>query len=167
MIASTIITDTRNHGPYIALPDTFEIDVLQVVTDTQVLNASNQLFQDQTILGVDFSQNTENSLLGSDAPGALSCHAPWVDLGIYQDQDGKIIGAGAGASISDADKLTKRWMGVALLPQAGVAMGMALVASNQLPAFRQVLLPVVISTTIFFEIVGPIFTRMALRATKS
>jgi hypothetical protein len=40
---------------------------------------------------------------------------------------------------------------------------MALVASNQFPEYRQVLLSIVISSTIFFEIVGPVFTRLALQ----
>jgi Kef-type K+ transport system membrane component KefB len=54
-------------------------------------------------------------------------------------------------------------MGFALLPQAGVAMGMALVAANRYPEYQQVLLTVVISSTVFFEIIGPVFTRAALR----
>ena len=47
--------------------------------------------------------------------------------------------------------------------QAGVAIGMALVAGNYFPGHAQLLLSVVISSTIFFEIIGPIFTRMAIR----
>jgi Kef-type K+ transport system membrane component KefB len=76
---------------------------------------------------------------------------------------GKLIGARFGAQFSQADQKTKKWMGVALLPQAGVAIGMALVASNYFPEYRQILLSVVISSTIFFEIIGPIFTRLALK----
>jgi len=76
---------------------------------------------------------------------------------------GKIVGSNIGARISNANKTTRRWMGLALLPQAGAAMGMALVAANQFPEYRQTLLSVVISSTIFFEIIGPIFTRLALR----
>ena len=76
---------------------------------------------------------------------------------------GKIIGALIGSKCSGADPLTRRWMGVALLPQAGVAMGMALAAASQFPDYRQLLLSVVISTTVFFEIIGPVFTRIALR----
>lgn len=76
---------------------------------------------------------------------------------------GKLIGARFGAQFSRADQKTKKWMGVALLPQAGVAIGMALVASNYFPEYRQILLSVVISSTIFFEIIGPIFTRLALK----
>ena len=76
---------------------------------------------------------------------------------------GKITGATIGSYYSSTDRATRRWMGVALLPQAGVAMGMALVAANQFPEFRQMLLSIAISTTIFFEIIGPVFTRHALR----
>lgn len=76
---------------------------------------------------------------------------------------GKLLGARIGSQCSRADQQTKSWMGVALLPQAGVAIGMALVASNYFPAYRQTLLSVVIGSTIFFEIIGPVFTRLALR----
>ncbi len=76
---------------------------------------------------------------------------------------GKIIGSKVGGKICRADSSVQNWMGIALMPQAGVAMGMALVASNQLPEYRQLLLSVAISTTIFFELVGPVFTNMALK----
>jgi len=76
---------------------------------------------------------------------------------------GKYLGAKIGSQFSRAEKSTKRWIGLALLPQAGVAIGMALVASNQFPEYRQVLLSIVISSTVFFEIIGPVFTRMAIQ----
>jgi len=78
---------------------------------------------------------------------------------------GKYLGARIGSQLSGADQATKNWMGVALFPQAGVAIGMALVASNHFPEYRQALLSVVISSTVFFEIIGPVFTRLALRRT--
>ena len=76
---------------------------------------------------------------------------------------GKLLGARIGAQVAKADPVTRCWMGFALLPQAGVAMGMALVASNRFPEYQQVLLTVVIGSTVFFEIIGPVFTRTALR----
>ena len=79
---------------------------------------------------------------------------------------GKIVGAAAGVRLSGASAATGRWMGIALLPQAGVAMGMALVAATAFPDYRDVLLPVVIGATVVFEIVGPIGTRIALAAIK-
>ena len=78
---------------------------------------------------------------------------------------GKTLGASLGSQLGKADVPTKKWMGVALLPQAGVAIGMALVASHYFPEYSQILLPVVISSTIFFEIIGPVFTRLALKRT--
>jgi hypothetical protein len=76
---------------------------------------------------------------------------------------GKYLGAMTGSYISSADRVTKKWMGVALLPQAGVAIGMALVASSQFPEYRQVILTLVIGSTVFFEIIGPVFTRLAIQ----
>lgn len=79
---------------------------------------------------------------------------------------GKIIGAAIGSHYSKANRKTRNWMGVALLPQAGVAIGMALVAANHFPEYRQILLTVAISSTVFFEIIGPVFTRLALEKVK-
>lgn len=76
---------------------------------------------------------------------------------------GKYAGAWLGAVLGHASSANRQWMGVALLPQAGVAIGMALVASNRFPEYRQIMLPIVIASTVIFEIVGPIFTRYAVR----
>jgi Kef-type K+ transport system membrane component KefB len=76
---------------------------------------------------------------------------------------GKVLGALFGGKLARADPVTNKWMGVALLPQAGVAIGMALVAGNYFQEHAQLFLSVVIGSTVFFEIIGPVFTRMALR----
>ena len=78
---------------------------------------------------------------------------------------GKIMGAAAGCTISKTDQETRKWLGMAMLPQAGAAMGMALVASAAFPEFSQTILAVIISTTIFFELIGPIVTRLAMSKT--
>ena len=79
---------------------------------------------------------------------------------------GKYLGSTLGGFISKTEGTTKKWMSIALLPQAGVAIGIALVASAHFPEYRQTLLSVTISSTIFFEIIGPIFTRLALKKTQ-
>jgi hypothetical protein len=53
-------------------------------------------------------------------------------------------------------------MGVALMPQAGVALGMALVAIHHRPDLAEVIMPIVIASTVLFEMVGPVLTRVAL-----
>lgn len=80
---------------------------------------------------------------------------------------GKLLGARLGSQFIATDQVTRTWMGSALLPQAGVSIGMGLVASNYFPAYRQTVLSVVIGSTIFFEIIGPVFTRLALQRSRS
>jgi len=75
---------------------------------------------------------------------------------------GLIFGAYAGGTISKADDKIKKYMGMAITPQAGVALGMALVAGNHFPALKNTFIPLVIGTTVFFELTGPIFTRLAV-----
>jgi len=76
---------------------------------------------------------------------------------------GKFLGAWMGGYLGKSGQDRQPWMGVALLPQAGVAIGMALVASNQFPEYRQIMLPIVIASTVVFEVIGPVFTRLAIR----
>ena len=78
---------------------------------------------------------------------------------------GKIGGAYCGAKIGKAEPEVQRWMGIAMLPQAGAALGMSLVAANQFPELGGSLISVVVASTIFFEIIGPICTRVAIRKT--
>ena len=75
---------------------------------------------------------------------------------------GRLIGAWAGAAVSHAGPSMGRWMGLALMPQAGVALGMALVAVHHRPDLHEVIMPVVIASTVLFEVVGPVLTRGAL-----
>ena len=78
---------------------------------------------------------------------------------------GKISGSALGGFLAEAGKNEKKWLGIALLPQAGAAMGMALAAANHFPEYRQTILSIVISTTVFFELIGPLLTRIAVRKT--
>lgn len=75
---------------------------------------------------------------------------------------GRAVGAWIGAAVSGSGTLYRTWTGIALLPQAGVAVGMALVAIQKFPEMKEVILPVVIGSTVLFELIGPILTRMAL-----
>ena len=74
----------------------------------------------------------------------------------------RLIGGWVGATLADAPQAHRRWIGLALVPQAGVALGMALIAGQQLPQLKELLLTTVIGTTVVFEIAGPILTQIAL-----
>lgn len=80
---------------------------------------------------------------------------------------GKTVSSAAGCAIIREDPTTSRWLGLALLPQAGVAVGMALVATRMFPEHGAIILPIVLGATVIFEIIGPAFTRRALTATRN
>jgi hypothetical protein len=60
----------------------------------------------------------------------------------------------------------RRWFGVALLSQAGVAVGMALVAAQSFPEFAETILTLTIGATVVFEVIGPIGVAISLRRVK-
>jgi Kef-type K+ transport system membrane component KefB len=75
----------------------------------------------------------------------------------------RVLGGWIGGIAVDAPILHRRWIGLALIPQAGVALGMALVAANHFPQLGETLLAVTVGTTIVFEVAGPYFTQRALQ----
>ena len=95
--------------------------------------------------------------------GALSALGVTGGIYILCRALGKYLGAWIGGYLSKSGQDNQLWMGVALLPQAGVAIGMALVASSRFPEYRQIMLPIVIASTVVFEIIGPVFTRLAIQ----
>lgn len=74
----------------------------------------------------------------------------------------RIIGGWLGATVAGAPIVHRQWIGLALVPQAGVALGMALIAGTHLPELKETLLAIVVGSTVVFEIVGPVLTQLAL-----
>ncbi|WP_144391839.1 cation:proton antiporter [Pleionea sediminis] len=77
----------------------------------------------------------------------------------------RYIGGFLGSKLAQLSRKEQQWMGLALLPQAGVAMGMALVATERFEQVGQSVLTVIIATTVLFELTGPVLTRMAVEKT--
>ena len=75
---------------------------------------------------------------------------------------GKYMGARAGARISHAPDSVKRYLGLALLPQAGVAMGLVLLAEHSFPAFGAIMLNGVLASVIINEVITPPLTKYAI-----
>ncbi|MDA1236085.1 MAG: cation:proton antiporter [Acidobacteria bacterium] len=76
----------------------------------------------------------------------------------------RVLGGWLGSRLAGAPVSTRRWIGWALMPQAGVAVGMSLLAAQRFPEIADTILPVVVGSTVLFEVLGPIATRIALRA---
>ena len=77
---------------------------------------------------------------------------------------GIYIGTRLGGRLAHARHTIRKWLGLALLPQAGVAIGMALLAVQRFPETASVVLAVVVASTVILETIGPVFTRLALRS---
>jgi Kef-type K+ transport system membrane component KefB len=84
---------------------------------------------------------------------------------------GKLIGAWAGASTMNMSVTERRYLGLGLLSQAGVAIGLALLVRQELshiPGAELVglqILSIITATSIVFEIIGPIAAKYALLKT--
>ena len=87
---------------------------------------------------------------------------------------GLIGGARVGAMIGHVDSKIKKYIGLGILSQAGVAIGLSLIVKHEfaqldakynLPhatTIGAVVLTTITATCIFFEIIGPILTKIAL-----
>lgn len=92
-----------------------------------------------------------------------------VDLGIVGAAyvllrlAGRVAGGLAGGRLAGLGHKERFWMGFTLVPQAGVALGMALVATEALPQYASEILTIAIGSTVIFELIGPPLTQLALK----
>lgn len=75
----------------------------------------------------------------------------------------RIVSAAIGARLGGVPAGQRAAFGPALLPQAGVAVGMALVAAETLPQWSETIMAVTIAATILFELIGPAATLHAIQ----
>ncbi|MBR2943813.1 MAG: cation:proton antiporter [Clostridia bacterium] len=78
---------------------------------------------------------------------------------------GKYFGARTSATISKAEPNVKKFLGITLFPQAGVALGMANIVSSS-NAFANdtplIVLNIILFSVLIYEIVGPFLTKISL-----
>jgi len=75
---------------------------------------------------------------------------------------GKYFGAAASAKAMKCDENIVKYLGITLLPQAGVALGMS-VTAKQLGLFEGTLIRnIILFSVLIYELVGPMLTKIAL-----
>ena len=74
---------------------------------------------------------------------------------------GKYFGARFSADISKAEPNVRKYLGITLFPQAGVALGMAIKAMT-LGSLGVIVSNIVLFSVLIYEIVGPFLTKLAL-----
>ncbi len=76
---------------------------------------------------------------------------------------GKMLGAYLGAKISDFPHTVQKYLGFTLIPQAGVAIGLSMIAQNTLPSpYGAQVRTIVLAGTVIYELLGPMITKTAL-----
>ena len=77
---------------------------------------------------------------------------------------GKYLGARWGSRIVKTEKEVQKYLGVTLLPQAGVAIGLAtiVVSTPGFEAYAGKVQAVILTGTLIYELIGPLLTKAAL-----
>lgn len=81
---------------------------------------------------------------------------------------GKAAGAWTGARISHASTAVRQYLGLALIPQAGVSIGLAILAQRLLPSTEGTMLSLIIlSSAVLYEMIGPACAKLSLKLSGS
>jgi len=75
---------------------------------------------------------------------------------------GKVSGASFGAALMKAPETVRKHLGLTLIPQAGVAIGLSLIAAQTLPEYGSTIRAVILCATLIYELVGPGITKIGL-----
>ncbi|MCI5126656.1 MAG: hypothetical protein D3925_19795, partial [Candidatus Electrothrix sp. AR5] len=91
--------------------------------------------------------------------------AGWVGLAYFIARIlGKYFGSWIGASLTGANKNVRNFLGLALIPQAGVAIGFVFMVSTdpKLANWSTIITPVVLAGVVLSELCGPLLVRMTV-----
>ena len=76
---------------------------------------------------------------------------------------GKIEGAKISSKFMKCEPKVQKYLGITLLPQAGVALGMSLIAAEKMPGNEGKLVrSISLFAVLIYELIGPLMTKIAL-----
>ncbi|PRR79751.1 cation:proton antiporter [Clostridium vincentii] len=76
---------------------------------------------------------------------------------------GKVGGAALGARIAHSEPVVQKYLGFTLIPQAGVAIGLATLAMAVVPDYGSEIRAIILSATVIYELIGPIVAKTVLK----
>ena len=83
---------------------------------------------------------------------------------ILARSSGKILGASVSARMMHCEPSICKYLGITLLPQAGVALGMSATVAAEFGAEGAIIRNIVLFSVLVYELVGPLLTKIALTA---
>ncbi|MEG0805034.1 MAG: cation:proton antiporter [Lachnospiraceae bacterium] len=75
---------------------------------------------------------------------------------------GKMLGAYAGGKLMHQEEKISRYLGPTLMPQAGVALGLIIVAGKVVPNYAADMRTIILCSTFIYSIIGPVAAKRAL-----
>ncbi len=78
---------------------------------------------------------------------------------------GKHLGTWVGTRWSDLENTERQHLGLTLLPQGAMTLAMAALAEELVPTLKGVAIPLAVTSTVLFDLVGPLNTRLVLQRT--
>lgn len=81
---------------------------------------------------------------------------------IIARSSGKIIGAGVSSRFMGCQESVCKHLGITLLPQAGVALGMSVTVAAEFGTEGAIMRNIVLFSVLIYELVGPMLTKLAL-----
>ncbi len=106
-------------------------------------------------------------LSGAELNFAILADAAVVGVGlvyILARSAGKYFGALVSSDLTHREPAVRKYLGITLLPQAGVALGMSAQAGQAMGEMGTMIRNVVLFGILIYELVGPTLTKMALTA---
>ena len=82
---------------------------------------------------------------------------------IFARASGKMLGAAVGAKAVKADENVVKYLGLALLPQGGVSIGLAVLVRQILPQYAPAVTTIIMFSVMIYEILGPICAKIAIQ----
>lgn len=75
---------------------------------------------------------------------------------------GKYLGAWIGGRAVKAEKTVQKYLGLGLLPQGGVSIGLSVLVRQQLPEYAVPITTIIMFSVLIYETLGPIFGKAAI-----
>lgn len=76
---------------------------------------------------------------------------------------GKILGAWVGAKAVKADEAVVKYLGLSLLPQGGISIGLSIIVRRELPQYSVAIITIIMFSVLIYEVFGPIFAKIAIQ----
>lgn len=81
---------------------------------------------------------------------------------IFARAGGKMLGAAVGAKMVKAPETVSKYLGLALLSQGGVSIGLSVLVRQMLPEYSVAITTIIMFSVLIYEVSGPILAKIAI-----